>query len=57
LEIRGTARIEPDPDYAFANKVGAKYGGADLSARDQPGDERVAITIEAAKVITMDLTG
>lgn len=55
LEIRGTARHEADPDYTFANKVGAKYGGADLSARDQPGDKRVAVTIQAAKVIAMDL--
>ena len=25
LEVRGNARIEPDHDYAFARKFGAKY--------------------------------
>ena len=34
LELRGDARIEPDDDYAFAGRVGAKYGGADLRAMD-----------------------
>src|SRR5437588_295604 len=36
LEVRGRAEIEDDPDYAFADKVGAKYG-ADLRAHDRPG--------------------
>jgi hypothetical protein len=36
LEVRGTARIEPDDDYELARKVGAKYGGADLRERDRP---------------------
>ena len=39
LEVRGTAEIEPDDDYAFARKLGAKYGGADLSEHDGPGDQ------------------
>ena len=34
LELRGDARIEPDDDYAFAGRVGAKYGGVDLRAMD-----------------------
>src|SRR4051794_37524945 len=34
LEVRGRARMEPDDDYAFAAKVGRKYGGADLRAHD-----------------------
>ncbi|HTT91625.1 MAG TPA: PPOX class F420-dependent oxidoreductase [Acidimicrobiales bacterium] len=44
LELRGKATMEPDPDYAFANKVGAKYG-SDLHEHDQPGDKRVVVTI------------
>src|ERR1700736_3891329 len=44
LEVRGLARIEPDDDYAFADKVGAKYGGIDLRMMDQPGQSRVAVT-------------
>src|ERR1700749_1179630 len=34
LEVRGNARIEPDDDYAFARKLGAKYD-ADLKVHDQ----------------------
>ena len=41
LEIRARAEIEPDPDYVFADRVGAKYGGADVRAMDQPGETRV----------------
>jgi PPOX class probable F420-dependent enzyme len=49
LEIRGDAEIEPDPDYSFADKVGARYH-ADLRDRDQPGDSRVIVTIRPARV-------
>src|SRR5476649_37344 len=35
LEVRGRASIEPDDDYAFAGKVGAKYN-ANLEAYDDP---------------------
>jgi PPOX class probable F420-dependent enzyme len=56
LEVRGTARIEPDDDYAFASKVGAKYN-ADLKVHDRPEDSRVAITIEPANVYAVDMSG
>src|ERR1700745_3857561 len=36
LEIRGDAEITPDDDYAFADKLGAKYQ-ADLRAPARPG--------------------
>jgi PPOX class probable F420-dependent enzyme len=49
LEVRGTARIEPDDDYAFADKVGAKYS-ADLREHDQPGQHRVVVTIDPVNV-------
>jgi PPOX class probable F420-dependent enzyme len=49
LEIRGDAEIEPDPGYAFADKLGAKYS-ADLRDRDQPGDSRVIVTLRPARV-------
>jgi PPOX class probable F420-dependent enzyme len=51
LELRGDAEISADPDYEFADKVGAKYGGADLRERDNPGDTRVVITIHPQRVI------
>jgi PPOX class probable F420-dependent enzyme len=52
LEIRARAEIEPDPDYAFAARIGAKYGGADLRERDQPGDERVVASFVPVKFNT-----
>jgi PPOX class probable F420-dependent enzyme len=56
LEVRGRARLEPDPDYTFADKVGAKYGGADLRAHDRPGESRVVVTIEPDRVYDVDMT-
>jgi PPOX class probable F420-dependent enzyme len=52
LEIRGRAEIEPDPDYLFADRIGAKYGGDDLRTRDQPGETRVVVTFVPVKVNT-----
>ena len=52
LEIRARAEIEPDPDYVFADRVGAKYGDADLRTRDQPGETRVTVTFVPVKVNT-----
>jgi PPOX class probable F420-dependent enzyme len=51
LEIRGDAEITPDDDYAFADKVGAKYG-ADLRTMDKPGEHRVVVTIRPVRVVT-----
>jgi PPOX class probable F420-dependent enzyme len=56
LEVRGRARIEPDDDYGFARKVGAKYG-ADLKVHDGPGDRRVVVTIEPVKVHAVNMGG
>ena len=56
LVVRGNARIDPDDDYAFANKLGAKYS-ADVSAHDQPGDKRVVVTIEPTKIYPVDMSG
>jgi PPOX class probable F420-dependent enzyme len=55
LEVRGTAEIEPDDDYAFARKLGAKYGGADLSEHDGPGDSRVIVTLLPTNVYAVDV--
>jgi PPOX class probable F420-dependent enzyme len=51
IELRGDAELTPDDDYTFANKVGAKYGGADLRERDQPGETRVVVTIKPARLV------
>lgn len=52
VELRGDAEITADDDYAFANKLGAKYGGVNLRERDNAGDSRVVVTIKPARVIT-----
>lgn len=51
LEMRGDAEIEPDDSYAFADRVGAKYG-ADLRNMDKPGESRVVVTIRPKRVRT-----
>ena len=52
LELRGDAEVTEDVDYAFAKRVGAKYGGADLREHDQPGDVRMVVTIKPTRVVT-----
>jgi PPOX class probable F420-dependent enzyme len=54
LDVRGTARVEPDDDYAFAKRVGAKYD-ADLADHDGPDDKRVVVTIEPTNVFAVDM--
>jgi PPOX class probable F420-dependent enzyme len=49
LEIRGDAEIQPDPDYAFADKLGAKYQ-SDLREMDQPGESRVVVTLRPHRI-------
>ena len=57
LEVRGDAQITPDTDYAFADQVGAKYGGADLRQHDGPGHRRVKVTIVPTRINAIDLRG
>lgn len=54
LDVRGTAKIEPDDDYAFAQRLGAKYG-ADVRDHDGPGEKRVVVTIEPTNVFAVDM--
>jgi PPOX class probable F420-dependent enzyme len=56
LGIRGRAELAADDDYAFADKVGAKYG-SDLRDHDRPGETRVVVTIVPAKVHAVDMSG
>jgi PPOX class probable F420-dependent enzyme len=51
VELRGDAEITPDDDYAFADKVGAKYG-SDLREHDGPGDSRMTVAIKPSRVVT-----
>jgi PPOX class probable F420-dependent enzyme len=56
LEVRGDARIEPDDDYAFADRVGAKYGGVDLRGIDAGQGRRVVVTVEPSRVNAIDMS-
>ena len=49
LELRGDAQIEPDPDYAFADRVGARYS-TDLRSMDRPGESRVVVTLRPTRI-------
>ena len=55
IDVRGRARVEPDDDYTFADRVGAKYG-ADLRQHDRPGDQRVVVTIEPVNVYAVEMS-
>lgn len=57
LEIRGEAEIEPDEGYAFADRLCAKYGGADLRAMDGPDGSRVVVTVRPVRVNAVDMSG
>jgi len=56
LELRGDATVEPDDDYEFASRLGAKYGMDDLSVLDGPGESRVMVTIRPVRVNAVDLS-
>ena len=56
LELRGDVDITPDADYAVAREVGAKYS-TDLRVHDQPGDERVTVTLHPQRVHAVDMSG
>ncbi len=56
LDVRGTAVVEPDEDYAFAQRLGAKYGGADVRDHDGPGEKRVVVAIEPTNVFAVDMS-
>src|SRR5699024_3499798 len=51
IELRGSVSIEPDPGYAFADKVGTKYG-SDLRDMDGPGQTRSTVTFTIDKINT-----
>ena len=56
LEIRGDAEVTPDDDYAFADRVDAKYG-ADHRMHDQPGHTRVKVVIRPVRINAVDMRG
>ncbi len=55
LELRGDATAEPDDNYAFADRLGAKYGGLDLRDMDRPGEQRTVVTVNPTRVRAVDM--
>lgn len=55
LELRGDATVEPDPDYTFADRLGAKYGGLNLRDMDRPGEHRTVVTVKVTRVRAVDM--
>ena len=50
VEIRGVAELIDDPDRSFVNSIARHYMGVEVYPFDEPGDERVTITIHAEQV-------
>jgi len=50
IEIRGIAELTDDADRSFVNSLARHYMGVDEYPFDNPGDERVTITIHAEQV-------
>ena len=48
-------RSSPTTTTRSPTRWGAKYGGADLSEHDGPGDSRVIVTIEPTNVYAVDV--
>ena len=56
LEVRGDVSIEPDDNYAFADRVGAKYQ-TNVREHDGPGERRVKVEIHPVRVNAVDMAG
>jgi hypothetical protein len=55
LEVRARAEVKVDEGYAFAEKLGQKYG-MHVHAMDQPGEHRVIVTLHPVKINATDLS-
>lgn len=53
IEIRGTATIEDDPSKAYIDVMSKKYTGNEQYQGNQPGDERIIISVKPEHVNTM----
>jgi PPOX class probable F420-dependent enzyme len=46
LEIRGVARLVPDPEAELTHRLAKKYLGLDRFPYAQPGEERIQVVVE-----------
>jgi len=54
LEVRGDAELKEDTDYAFAERVGAKYQ-VDLRSFDGDRPGRVVVTIRPTRINAVNM--
>jgi PPOX class probable F420-dependent enzyme len=54
VDVRGNVQIEPDDDYEFADRLGAKYE-TEIRKHDGPGENRVVVTIEPTNIFAVDM--
>lgn len=54
VEIGGTALVEPDHDYVFADRLGRRYD-TDMRTFDRADARRLRIAIEPSKVLVTDV--
>lgn len=54
VELRGTATLVDDHDYAVADRIGERYD-ADFRTFDGPNDRRVIIVFTPARAIVTDV--
>ncbi len=54
VEIRGIASIEPDHEYVFADRLGARYN-TDMRSFDPAGARRLRVSIRASKATITDV--
>ncbi len=50
LEIRGFARLVPDPEAELAHRLAKKYLGLDRFPYAQPGEERLQVVVEPRRI-------
>ncbi len=50
LEIRGGARLVPDPELELTHRLAKKYLGLDRFPYLQPGEERIQVIVEPRRV-------
>jgi len=50
IELRGRARIEPDHDRAFVDRIAQVYMGEETYPFDPPDAERVIVTVIAEQI-------
>jgi PPOX class probable F420-dependent enzyme len=55
VEVRGRARLEPDPDHEFIDEIARHYMGVDRYPFDRPGQERITVTVVAEHVSAPDI--